>query len=562
MKYVFSIAPVPALVLMASFILWFGETSAQVKNEEVTVIAAYEPSLSDVNKISVNPDIVAHEPEKAELKYNVTPRLLPTFFEPVKITPVRMSGEPLNKLYQSYIRAGFGNYTTPYAELFYNNLRSRTTNMGLSYKHYSSHGKIKDYGPAAFSDNVLNVFGSYFSENHIFNANLLYKRNGFHYYGFKPSELGLPLNDSLKKATFMAYSTLEGEASVKSDYSDKDKVHHMVSLKYYNLKNTEVVENAFGITASLSKNFDAVSKIDDEKAMLVMQADIYNNPAFTTGLNGAVYAVKPQVSFRMNQYALTAGVNVSIEDGESEFIHFFPIIEGQIAIARDVLSLYGSFTGNVTRNNIRQIFEENPFITPVLDSLMFTKNKVLFKGGLKGNIASVFSFNLGASFNESNNMPFFVNDTGDIYNRFTLVYDDVQAISAFAGFTFQASEKFMLMLNGQFNHYTMGIEEHAWHKPMLKGSIAASYILVDKINIKAEIYGQDKTYARLFGNSGAIISQDINAFADINLSLEYLYNKKISAFLNLNNVSGVRYNRWYNHPSQRFHMMAGLTYAF
>jgi len=549
--------------LLVFSLVYIYSATGQVKNEEVTVIAAYEPSLSDAHKININPEIDVKEIDKPDLKYNFTPRLFNTQYEPVKITPAKLSGEPLTKLYQSYIRAGFGNYTTPYAELFYNKLRSRSTNLGINYKHYSSAGKIKDYAPAGFSDNILNAYGSYYAGSHIIGGDFLYKRQAFHYYGFKPADFNIENNDSLKNATFQKYQLLEGTAYVKSDYNDKDKIQHNAQFKFYNLKNNSTDENALLFDAGLSKNIDLINKIDDEKLKLDVGVNYYNNRDFIVSKDAAVYILQPQISFLMNQYALNVGLNTNIEAGDVSFIHFFPIIEGQIAIAKDVLSLYGSFTGNIERNNIRALYEENPFVQAKFDTLDFTKNKILFKGGVKGNIASALSFNIGAGYRESNKLPFFVSDTSGVSNQFCVIYDDVSLVHVFGDFLLQTSDKFMLMFRGEFNHYTMGQEIQAWHKPLLKATLLAQYTLVEKINIKAEIYGQDKTYTKVFNSDSNIFeAQDIDAFADFNIGLEYLYNKKISAFLNLNNVTGVRYQQWYNYPLHRFHILAGLSYAF
>ncbi|OPZ97004.1 MAG: hypothetical protein BWY70_01603 [Bacteroidetes bacterium ADurb.Bin408] len=403
----------------------------------------------------------------------------------------------------------------------------------------------------------------YYTGSHILNAGFLYKRNAFHYYGFKPAEFNLPVNDSLKKATLQKYQTLDVTASVKSDYNEKDKWHHGADFNFYNLKNSQIVENALSFNAFVKKDINITRKIEDEKIILEAQAKYYNNPVFSKLKDAGLYSIKPQLSFLMNQYALNLGLNATVQSDDMGYIFFFPVLEGKIAIAQNVLSLYGSFTGNVERNNIRTLFEENPFIIANFDSLQFTKNKVVFSGGIKGNIASALSFNICGRFIESENMPFFINDTGSTFNQFNLIYDDVTTTGVYADFSFQASEKFMFMLKGAFNHYVMGTEAQPWHKPQISGSLLVTYCLVDKINIKSEIFAQDNSFAKVYNiSSSAFEAKTINGFADINIGLEYLYNKKISAFLNFNNIAGQRYYQWYNYPSQRFHVLGGLTYAF
>jgi outer membrane receptor protein involved in Fe transport len=44
--------------------------------------------------------------------------------------------------------------------------------------------------------------------------------------------------------------------------------------------------------------------------------------------------------------------------------------------------------------------------------------------------------------------------------------------------------------------------------------------------------------------------------------LEYRYNKRISAFLQVNNLASQRYYRWYNYPVQPIQVMGGITARF
>ena len=58
------------------------------------------------------------------------------------------------------------------------------------------------------------------------------------------------------------------------------------------------------------------------------------------------------------------------------------------------------------------------------------------------------------------------------------------------------------------------------------------------------------------------MAKSLGLIADINLGLEYRYNKRISAFIQMNNIASQRYNRWYNHPVQIFQFMGGITARF
>jgi hypothetical protein len=44
--------------------------------------------------------------------------------------------------------------------------------------------------------------------------------------------------------------------------------------------------------------------------------------------------------------------------------------------------------------------------------------------------------------------------------------------------------------------------------------------------------------------------------------VEYRYSKRISAFIQLNNIASQRYQRWYNYPVQPIQVMGGVTARF
>lgn len=553
-----------SLVLLAWLLCHHTVLSQTIPSEEVTVVAAYEPSLSDAHKINFNPQVPEPEVKEAELVFNVNPQRFTTFYEPEKISAARLRGEPrpLTYLYRSYVKAGFGNYTTPFAELYYNNLRSRVGNMGLYLKHHSSSGEIIDYAPARFSDNIVNIYGSRFTRNHILSGDMRYERNRINYYGFNPDNFLID-EDRIDDLIHQRFQNIELSASAKSNYSASDRLNHSFGLKYYNLNDIDnIKENSLAFRAHINKSLQLIPAIDNEQFALDFNMFYYNNAYLLESVNAFQFEVKPGFLFKTNQYSLNVGINASIEAAENDYIHFFPIIKGQIAVAESVLSIFGELSGGQKRNNLKDLYEENPFINTSLP-LKFTTEKVKVKGGIKGNVASVLSFTIGGAFSETENSPFFVTDTTNIlHNRFTLSYHDMTHTRVFADFAVEASENLSFMLRGNFNYYDLDTEKHAWHKPMFDGHLITKYNLVDKIFLNGEIFGQSKTYAKVFDSEGEVEAAEIKAFLDANIGIEYRYTQRVSAFLNVMNLTASRYYRWFNYPTQRFHILAGLTYAF
>jgi hypothetical protein len=46
----------------------------------------------------------------------------------------------------------------------------------------------------------------------------------------------------------------------------------------------------------------------------------------------------------------------------------------------------------------------------------------------------------------------------------------------------------------------------------------------------------------------------------LNVSVEYRYNKRVSAFVEFNNIVSQRYKRWYNTPVHSFQFLGGVTF--
>lgn len=68
----------------------------------------------------------------------ITSKPIETSFLPSQILPAKMVNEPLSKLYHCLVKLGMGNYKTPYAEIFINNLRNKENVYGFRFKHLSS----------------------------------------------------------------------------------------------------------------------------------------------------------------------------------------------------------------------------------------------------------------------------------------------------------------------------------------------------------------------------------------------------------------------------------------
>jgi len=534
-------------------------------NAKVEVIGDYTPTISDAFKINQNPQINDSTSKKPALNYYISSKKIETPFNVQPVKAAKMLGEPLTKLYSHLIKAGFGNYTTPYFEYFYNNTRSREVSYGLNLKHFSSSGEIKDYAFSGFSDNQINLYGKKFMKNYVLTADVNYERNAIHYYGYNLNVFAdslLPDKNDIKQQYFLTTAKLK----YFNIHNTVNKLNYKVGLSYYNYSDYDIIfENNINFTADINKNVQLIKFTESQNLGLLANVDFYNNKWDSLSLttNNAVVKLMPYLSTSFNKFNFKIGINSSVKADTVSTISFYPLIEMNVDVIKKILILNVGISGGMEKANYKTFNKENPFTNSTLP-LEYTNNKIKIFGGIISNFSKDIDFNASVSLTDIEHMPFFVNDTNCILNnRFTVIYDDVQLLNAKAEISYQKSEKLKLLLGANYYNYSdLSVEMKAWQKPNFDLTLSAIYNLKNKIIIKADIFAIGERYAKTYNDStNAVEASKINGIFDINLGIEYRYSKIWSCFVNFNNITGNRYYLWNNYPSYRFHFLAGLTYA-
>ena len=546
-----------------------GWSQEVTQTEEITVVAPYQPSVSDVFKINVSPRIPEEKPEKPGFKYTIESKTLqtPVSLEPIK--PAKIMGESVSKLYRNYTKIGLGNYWTPLFEFYANKLRSKKNAFGVYVKQLSSAGTIKDYAFPGNSTTTVSAYGKKFMKNHTFSLGADYNRTGAHFYGYKPDDF--PELELSKKDIKQSYNRFGFNTQLESNFTRGKKVNHVTSLGYYYLFDRyDASEHNIKFDEQLNKQFEFFEFSEMEKLGLDLGLDYYINKDTLTNHNSGLIRIDPYYNLVFDQYSFKVGVRADIELDSSVKVHVYPIVAIEVKVIKDILRTYAGIYGELNKNSMKSFSDENPFIISTIEK-RFSNNKLSQFGGLRGRITKYLDYNLSFVNSTIENMPFFVNDTTSalgkgLNNQFTVVYDKVKYSRVIAEFGFHYKNKFNAMLRGKYNSYFLDNEDKAWHKPALEVSLSADYSMQDKILLKTELITRSKMYAKGYelNDSGEMVVKalEIDPVIDLNLGVEYRYSKVLSGFVSFNNILGQRYYRWYNYPSYRFNMMLGITYSF
>ena len=543
------------------------------KNNDVVVTGGYTPKLVQAQKINEQPSISDTTVSRFPINYELNSRRVTTVYEVDPIKAANVKGEPLAKLYRGYVKGGFGSYMTPYSEVFYNSIRSKKSSAGVHYKHLSSSGQIANVGYSGFSNNELNLFGKSFIKKTTLSGGIDYRRNVVHYYGFDKAKAysqdslnneywGYSLErDSIKQR----YQLVNINASISDNYPvDSHATKYKVDLNYYNYSDRFIAqENAFKVAGDVSFYFKTYDF--NVKGGL----DIYKNQNAFGSNNMTIFNLRPQITFSQPKWRLKAAINIYATSDTSYGFKFIPEVDFDLHLYENIIILNAGTDSRLKRITYKNLTENNPWL--ISDILpVNTWSPFRLYAGLRGSVSSKMAFNVRASFTPSiENQVFFVNDnsSGNL-NKLTYVTDNASLFEVNGEVTWQLHEKIRFIAKADFLGYTPDNELKAWHTPTLRMSYGGKYNLRDKIWINAALLTFNKQYYRdfIYGEAGVVqpitISRELKGIADMNLGAEYRYTKLLGMFVQLNNIFNVRYERYKNYPTQRFNVMAGVSYTF
>lgn len=534
-------------------------------NQQVQVIKPYEPVINDAFKISELPKIVDTNKVITEFEYEVVPKRQETSFTPRQIKPARLVSEPLSKLYIGQVKAGFGSYLSPLAQVHLGSKRSKNLNWKMLLDHNSSHGKVKNEVNkkvfAGFSETEANGSLNYFTKKYkALSLGVAYNNNKNYYYGYNtslfPNEANVPLlKDSIENQNI---NLIKVKANWRTNYRDSANVNYNIDLNWHTLAaKAGVGENVLKLQTNLDYFFE------NEFIGADVNLNYYNNSAIDDTLNGAVFKFNPWIGAFGYKWRTVVGVTTYYDQGAQKY-YFYPTVSMHYNIIDYFLIPYFELNGSYNEHSYSEIYYENPFIRQSL-GVRPTINKMNISFGFRGNISSKIAFNAKVKYSNIRNQYFYVNDTSSetpLQNKFDVVYDDLTRLRLLAEMSYKTGESLFLTLKTNYFKYDLKSEMNAWHMPEYNVGLNARYILQKKIVLDASIFAIGDRPVREFDENEVEYTKTLQSVIDLNLGIEYRLSKVFSAFGYFNNISSVKYQKWNNYPTQRFNFMLGLSYSF
>ncbi len=529
----------------------------QERNEEVTIIAPYQPTILDPAKSNFMPVFPDIDRREKDFQYNILDRKVSTQIEVTPVDPRRPSRDLQSRQFRNLVKAGFGNYLTPYLFFTANTVPDDEKTLGVKGEAISSFQGIEGYGPGGYAKINLEGYGKRHFRKSTLSASIRGDYRQFHYYGFQPDSF--PSMDVDKKDIRQSLPSMGAKIGLASIYSERRDFKYDVSLNINYIGDSYQANEFLAETEITLAYLDDVFNLGDREELGIELGGDYQS--FNDSLGGMdFYRVRafPYYEFVYDQFRLKAGINAFFAGDTASSFHLYPYLRGEVSLIDNNLSIYAGIRGGLERNSFYRHSFINPYITNVPE-LKNTNEKFELFAGTR---ASAGLFELYAEISSLNfeDMPFYVTDTATaLDNQFSIIYDDGQVFTINAGAGVNILKELLVKLRAGLAFYSLDREEKAWHKPSFETGLEIVFSPLEKLNISGEVNYVAERFAKGYEEGNTDISLD--PYLDLNLGADYNITGNFSVFLSAMNILNKKYHRWHNYPVQGFQVMGGVIFT-
>ena len=550
-------------------------------NQEVDVVKAYLPSISNANKVNLLPVIEDTSRVMPDFKYSISSKPITSGFTAIPVKAADLTGLPPKELGLGYIRLGGGMYQTINGELFINLPESQTATFGVHLKHLSSDGEVKlragDKVDAPFSNTIGELFGGVNIGNTVLSANLSYDRNAMKYYGYpdviRPTIIDYGLEQGYQKGDFVV-NLKTNESSQESFRFDGG-----VRMSFFNAK-TNQKETSAGLFGEIGLNINKLAGRINFSYDHLNTENIYLESTGHPGTKAQNWMkVTPSILLRGDLWQLQGGIRLILDnevDGQSK-TNLYPDFEFNLRPA-ETINIYASLKGDLKNNRYSNIALENYWADPQ-HNVKNSDYTYILSGGIKGKISNELSFNLGLKYSLAKDLYFYTLNCFDdfssstspapkIYNNaFDVNYDDGNILQLSTELSYVSGSNLSLFLKGNYYNYKLKTMSFAPQQPNFDVIATSSFkVLKDlSLNVDATLTGDRKALVNYFSILSIYqppVEFTMDPIINLNLGATFEITQKVKLFGRIDNLLNRQNEQWLGYSSYGLRVLGGVTLSF
>lgn len=563
-------------------LIWGLGLSAQPDNLgslELKVTDRYKAQVKDARKILEQPKYEDSINQKIEVQYQIESKPLSIRMQPDPLSPARIGPIEVPDLYRAYIRAAYGAYNTGLAEVYFNSKRSSKYSYGFSARHLSTQTGVSNilYDDNAFSRNHIGGYFNRYFPKYTLRLSADMDLDKYTYYG-RPMLDFYPGDDTIQlgEAPYNWYRSFGFNSSL-IEAREKE----LGWMKSLNLGYRYLGDNYGSMEHDVKLNSDWILPAGNQMLNLELNAayftthyDSLYTGADSTNIfdqNFVQMQMKPYIRVDKDEYALDFGLNLYFlghQDSRNvksqAGAYFFPELILRYRAVPDVLSVVGGITGLLERNTYRDLSRMSPFISPGQSSIPSRTIKAFV--AMEGLLSSTTSFRVEGGYANLRSdaflyrNPLFFQDSMESYGL-NVIYQDLSEFYAKGSISYNWEEKLLISASATARDFDLDEGELPVYRPYFEASIEGSYTYRKKVG-----FGLNLDYVGARHAFHQVQNPDLPAmlspYVDLGLKIDYYYNSRIGAFINLSNLLNSDYDLFLGYKAQGINAMFGFTYRF
>lgn len=546
----------------------------RIATEEIDVVKPFSPTVSEANKINVEPEIDSVDlGTQKEVIYSINSIPVASTFTPAKGKAKTLQRVPKERFYNNYASVAYGNYNTPIIEAFAHSSSSNYNDFGGFLNYHSSGGGIRGIElNDDFKDLGVDLY--YKQSERTFDWKV---EGGFNYL----SNNWYGLSDEINYTDQVIGSINEKQSftdiTLTGDIEFVDALFHKgnVSLGRFSDK-FKSGENHLFVNSVV--DFPIGQELIYSEISLELLNGKFKNDFFQTEqLDYTYFNIGFSPNFEVLRENLTVNIGARLyysisNNFDGSKFYAYPNITASYNISEEALIAYAGVVGDLQQNSYRNFVNKNPFVSPTL-YIQRTNQQYNAYAGIKGLLNSKVRFNLKAAYINENDKPLFklnpsltdgnitVDKGYEAANSFQVVYDEVNTIYFNAEIIFDLFKEFKFGGNIDFNSYSLKNEDQAWNLPLIKATLLAKYTR-KKWSAGADLFfsSDRKDEVSIIPDSSTRVTN--SAYVDLNLNGVYTIDDKFDIFVNVNNILSDNYEVFTNYKVQGLQFLGGVKYKF
>jgi hypothetical protein len=535
----------------------YGQGSKDPNNTPTVItINTYKPILIDAKKIESVPVIDKPSVKPPSFQYTIKAKQVNTekIVKPIPVADLIIKEE--NIYPSSFVKLGYGNLKTPLAELYFNNKQNSKVSYGVHYRFLQSNSSLNN-SFADFTDHSAKGYLSTYSEIGEFGLDVNYKQNRYNFFGYDTS------NKLAEQHLARTVHNFDANAYFNSTAISDKRLKHRTQFNFYNFQIGKAMENQYALKTKLYAHIPNFNELDKCQLSAVLGVDynIFKNDTLKK-LDRLFIQIDPRFDFVYEGLELSAGFNTTIylEGSEKAVPYVNPVLKATYPLMENVANLYVGIDGRYHKQSLRNIIQTNPFTSAYDLSNMYENVRTYI--GLNAKIGSSADAVFEVNYSDVTNMPLFITNSKDSLNSFSILYRQANVLKFSTAFNYSFSEKVRIGLSGNFYNYEISGEPEAWQMPNIDGKLNMKFNIKNKLYPHVDIVAMGIQKQRTGREPVGYTRSSLDAFYDISVGADYRFKKKLSVFVQANNLASSRYQRWYKYPVYGFNIMGGLTMIF